>query len=104
MQGARARLRWCGAAVAVLLVLSGCGSGRAAPGPGDPAGTRDVGVQLFQWTWNAIARECTDTIGPAGFAWVLTSPPQEHVTGSAWWTSYQPVSYRVESRLGTRDE
>jgi alpha-amylase len=61
-------------------------------------------VQLFQWTWNAIARECTDSIGPAGFAWVLTSPPQEHVTGPEWWTSYQPVSYRVESRLGTRDE
>lgn len=104
MRAARAGLRWCGAALAVLLLVSGCGPGRAAPGPGDPAGSRDVGVQLFQWTWNAIARECTDSIGPAGFAWVLTSPPQEHVTGPEWWTSYQPVSYRVESRLGTRDE
>ncbi|WP_242448404.1 alpha-amylase family protein [Cellulomonas sp. WB94] len=67
-----------------------------------PAGARDVGVQLFQWTWDAIAAECTDHLGPAGYGWVLTSPPQEHVLGSQWWTAYQPVSYRLESRLGTR--
>ncbi|WP_448061114.1 hypothetical protein [Cellulomonas hominis] len=67
--------------------------GAAAPG---------VGVQLFQWTWASIATGCTDRLGPDGYGWVLTSPPQEHVLGAQWWTSYQPVSYRVESRLGTR--
>ncbi len=65
-------------------------------------GVPGVGVQLFQWTWDAIAAECTDHLGPDGYGWVLTSPPQEHVLGAQWWTSYQPVSYRVESRLGTR--
>ena len=29
---------------------------------------------------------------------------EEHVLGEAWWTAYQPVSYQVESRLGTREE
>ena len=24
--------------------------------------------------------------------------------GEEWWTAYQPVSYRVESRLGTREQ
>jgi len=65
---------------------------------------RDVGVQLFQWTWDAIAQECTTTLGPAGVAWVLTSPPTEHVLGEPWWTAYQPVSYRLDSRLGSREQ
>ncbi|NTW40114.1 MAG: alpha-amylase, partial [Cellulomonadaceae bacterium] len=47
---------------------------------------------------------CTDDLGPAGYGWVLVSPPQEHVLGSEWWTAYQPVSYEVESRLGTREQ
>ena len=42
--------------------------------------------------------------GPRGFAWVLTSPPQEHIDRDEWWASYQPVSYELETRLGTRDE
>lgn len=64
----------------------------------------DVGVQMFQWNWNSIAKQCTDTLGPAGISWVLTSPPQEHIAGQEWWTSYQPVSYQLESRLGTETE
>ena len=45
----------------------------AAPGP------RDTTAVLFSWTWNAIGRECTDNLGPAGYGYVQTSPPQEHV-------------------------
>lgn len=91
-------------------VLSACGLDRAddatTPAPvtiASDAGS-DVGVQLFQWSWDAIAQECTDQLGPAGVAWVLTSPPQEHVLGEQWWTAYQPVSYQIESRLGTREQ
>lgn len=64
----------------------------------------DAGVQLFQRPWTSIAEDCEQVIGPAGFAWVLTSPPQEHIAGTQWWTSYQPVSYRVDSKLGTEAE
>jgi alpha-amylase len=28
------------------------------------------------------------------------SPAQEHVQGPQWWTSYQPVSYKIAGRLG----
>lgn len=96
--------RWRGATsiLAVALVATGlaaCGSQGS-----NQEDRSDVGVQLFQWTWDSIATECIDVLGPAGFDWVLTSPPQEHVLGEEWWTSYQPVSYQVESRLGTRDE
>ncbi|NYD67366.1 fibronectin type III domain-containing protein [Agromyces atrinae] len=67
----------------------------AAPGP------KDTIAVLFSYTWNAIARECTNTLGPAGYGYVQTSPPQEHVLGQQWWTYYQPVSYKLESRMGT---
>lgn len=91
---------------ASVALLAGCSGQPAAgrPAADKPAGTHDVGVELFQWNWDSIARECTDTLCPAGIAWVLTSPPNEHVTGPEWWTSYQPVSYRIESRLGTRGQ
>ncbi|AEI11782.1 alpha-amylase [Cellulomonas gilvus] len=94
-------------ALTAALLLTGCTGGEPADPAAQPAADgsgHDVGVQLFQWTWDAIAAECTDQLGPAGYAWVLTSPPNEHITGEAWWTSYQPVSYRLESRLGTREQ
>lgn len=91
-------------ALAVLAVLT-LGTACSAPADPEPSeGPHEVGVQLFQWTWEAIAAECERTLGPAGYGWVMTSPPQEHVLGEAWWTAYQPVSYRLESRLGTREE
>jgi len=31
------------------------------------------------------------------------SPPNEHIQGGQWWTRYQPVSYKLESRSGNRD-
>ncbi|MFF2622111.1 carbohydrate-binding module family 20 domain-containing protein [Oerskovia jenensis] len=67
-------------------------------------GRGNVVLNMFQWTWDAVAAECTSTIGPAGFGYVQVSPPQEHIQGTAWWTSYQPVSYKIESKLGNRAE
>lgn len=89
-----------GVLLAGALLLGGCTAGGSAPEPAAP----DAGVQLFERPWTSIAEECETTIGPAGFGWVLTSPPQEHIAGDAWWTSYQPVSYQLESKLGTEDE
>ena len=43
-------------------------------------------------------------LGPQQFDFVLLSPAQEHIEGEQWWTSYQPVSYKLESKLGTREE
>ena len=63
-----------------------------------------VGVQMFQVPWTAVAVQCERLIGPAGYDFVLLSPAQEHLVGDEWWVAYQPVSYRIESRLGTRAE
>lgn len=65
---------------------------------------KDVQVIAFQQTWNTIAKECTETYGPEGVAYVEISPPQESIQGTQWWTSYQPVSYKLDSKLGTEAE
>lgn len=56
------------------------------------------------FNWNSVATECEESLGPAGISWALVSPPQEHIDQGQWWVHYQPVSYRIESRLGTREQ
>ncbi len=63
-----------------------------------------VGLQMFGWNWNSIAKECTTVLGPAGIDWIQTMPPQDHITGAAWWTHYQPTSYSLNSYMGTREQ
>ncbi len=64
----------------------------------------DVFVQLFEWRWPDIALECENFLGPHGYAAVQVSPPQEHLNLPEWWARYQPISYKIESRGGTRAE
>lgn len=68
-----------------------------------PPGDRTVTATLFEWKYDAVARACTDSLGPAGYGYVEVSPASEHIQGDQWWTSYQPVSYRIAGRLGDRD-
>ncbi|MGX4692561.1 alpha-amylase [Streptomyces sp. JNUCC 63] len=74
----------------------------ASPAAASPPGTKDVTAVLFEWNFASVAKECTSTLGPAGYGYVQVSPPAEHVQGPQWWTSYQPVSYRIAGRLGDR--
>ncbi|KAF8812947.1 glycoside hydrolase family 13 protein [Phlegmacium glaucopus] len=67
-----------------------------------PSASKTVIIQMFEWNWDSIAAECTNFIGPAGYGFVQVSPPQEHITGTQWWTSYQPVSYILTSKRGNR--
>ena len=47
--------------------------GRAAPNP-----NKAVIVQMFQWSWDSIAAECTNFLGPAGYGYV------QGASRSAW--------------------
>ncbi|KAI0646217.1 glycoside hydrolase [Trametes meyenii] len=67
-----------------------------------PSGSKDVIIQIFEWTWDSIAAECTNFIGPAGYGFVQVSPPQETISGDQWWTDYQPVSYILQGKRGNR--
>jgi len=65
---------------------------------------KDVIIQMFEWNWDSVAQECTKFIGPAGYGYVQVSPAQETITGDQWWTDYQPVSYNIGNKRGTRDQ
>ncbi|HEY0480438.1 MAG TPA: carbohydrate-binding module family 20 domain-containing protein [Kofleriaceae bacterium] len=103
----------CGALAAAA---AGCLTHDTAPpnhGPPDVIALdppRTAFVQLFEWKWTDIARECESYLGPKGFAAVQISPPNEHnwiPSGDGapypWWMRYQPVSYSLDaSRSGNR--
>lgn len=74
---------------------------------------QNVFVHLFEWKWTDIARECHEFLGPRQYSAVQVSPPNEHAVLTAvdngavnypWWQRYQPVSYKLQSRSGTRAE
>jgi len=107
---ARSRRRTALATALVAAVAGGLGAGtqaQAAPAPAPAkakaaAAEKNVTAVMFEWNFDSIAQACTDTLGPAGYGYVQTSPPQERLTGPSWWTAYQPVSYKIASRLGDR--
>ena len=61
-------------------------------------------VHLFEWKWSDVAQECEEFLGPMGFQAVQVSPAMEHIQGDTWWTRYQPVSYKIQSRSGNETE
>jgi alpha-amylase len=109
-----ARLVTCGVLAAAG---AGCAAADSEPAP-DPSQffvqtlNRTAFVQLFEWKWTDVARECESYLGPKGFAAVQISPPNEHAwitsgdgASFPWWMRYQPVSYSLDrSRSGTRAE
>ncbi|RPA85447.1 glycoside hydrolase [Ascobolus immersus RN42] len=76
-------------------------------------GQKGAIVEMFGWPFNDVAKECS-FIGKAGYMGVKLFPVQEAVWGShyyetdnqfrPWYHIYQPVSYRLKSRMGTREE
>jgi alpha-amylase len=99
LPGMGSRAAAIAAAAATVLGLAVAVPGRAAA---TPPGPKDVTATLFEWSFASVARECSTVLGPKGYGYVEVSPPQEHIQGSQWWTSYQPVSYQIAGRLGNR--
>ncbi|MET9498912.1 carbohydrate-binding module family 20 domain-containing protein [Streptomyces sp. NPDC006552] len=89
---------------AALAVLAGAVAAVTVPAPAQaaPPGQKDVTAVLFEWNFASVAKECTTTLGPAGYGYVQVSPPNERIQGAPWWTAYQPVSYKIATRLGDR--
>lgn len=67
---------------------------------------RSVIVNLFEWKFQDVARECVNYLAPNGFGGVQVSPVSENVVakGRPWWERYQPVSYEIETRSGLEKE
>ncbi|MBW8779492.1 MAG: alpha amylase C-terminal domain-containing protein [Burkholderiales bacterium] len=63
----------------------------------------DTSVQMFEWSWNDLASECTQFLGPQGYGGIQISPPGASKTTATWWGVYQPVNYvNLTSRFGTQ--
>ncbi|KAG8949094.1 hypothetical protein FRC04_009040 [Tulasnella sp. 424] len=66
-------------------------------------GSKHVIANLFQWNWDSVAKECA-WLGKNGYGFVQVSPASEHIQGAQWWTDYQVVSYKLQSKRGNADQ
>eukprot|EP01125_Pyxidicula_operculata_P006151 TRINITY_DN2141_c0_g1_i3.p1 TRINITY_DN2141_c0_g1~~TRINITY_DN2141_c0_g1_i3.p1 ORF type:complete len:858 (-),score=126.05 TRINITY_DN2141_c0_g1_i3:47-2620(-) len=74
-------------------------------------GQKGAIVEMFGWPHADIEAECA-SLGAAGWLGVKVFPAQEQVMSTQpfngdlnpWYFMYQPVSYRLEGRMGTRDD
>lgn len=96
------RSRVLGGALAGVLAAVGLATFAPWPSQAAPPGEKTVTATLFEWKYADVAKACGDQLGPAGYGYVEVSPASEHIQGDQWWTSYQPVSYKIAGRLGDR--
>jgi alpha-amylase len=77
------------------------------------AAARDVTANLWEWNWPSVARECTDVLGPQGYAGVQVAPPQDSLKRTdpgtegilhPWWEVYQAIDYQLTSRMGDESQ
>jgi len=74
-------------------------------------GQKGAIVEMFGWPHSQIEQECK-SLATMGYLGVKIFPAQEQVLSSQpfnsfinpWYFMYQPVSYRLQGRMGTRDE
>src|SRR6266404_2643413 len=55
---------------ATLAVIDGDQNAQAVLGKWPSAISRSVIAQMFEWTWDSVAEECTSFLGPAGYGFV----------------------------------
>lgn len=72
-------------------------------------GQKGAIVEMFGWPYEDIAKEC-EMLGKAGYLGVKVYPPQESILDyehpengelNPWYWLYQPVSYKLYSRMGS---
>ena len=81
-------------------------------GPEYENGQKGAVVEMFGWPYDDIAEECS-FLGTAGYLAVKVFPPQEAILTfdtadegevNPWWFVYQPVSYKLTSRMGNKKQ
>jgi len=66
---------------------------------------------MFGWPHKDVEKEC-EFLSKSGYMGVKVFPPQEQIMSTEpfqnvmnpWYFMYQPVSYKLDGRMGTRDE
>lgn len=75
------------------------------------AGQKGAIVELFMWPHTEVEKEC-EMLAKLGYMGVKLFPAQEQVMSfetfsndlNPWYFAYQPVSYRLQGRMGSRDD
>ncbi|KRT80829.1 hypothetical protein AMK59_6018, partial [Oryctes borbonicus] len=88
---------------ATVLLFAACALTQKDPNMLDG---RSTIVHLFEWKFLDIADECQRFLQHAGYGGVQVSPVSENVviTNRPWWERYQPISYKIITRSGNKDE
>lgn len=68
-----------------------------------PNNSKKAIASLFGWNWDSISNECS-WLGSAGYGYVQVGTAMEHIAGDQWWTDYQAVSYKIQSKRGSRTQ
>jgi alpha-amylase len=93
------------ALAAASAIVGACGEDSATAATAATLNARATSVQMFEWSWNDIATECTQWLGPQGYGGVQISPPEASLMIDTWYGVYQPVNYtQLTSRFGTAAE
>lgn len=74
-------------------------------------GQKGAIVEMFMWPHADVEKECA-MLASMGYMGVKLFPTQEQIMSyetynndlNPWYFAYQPVSYRLQGRMGTRDE
>jgi alpha-amylase len=74
-------------------------------------GQKGAIVELFMWPHTDVAKECS-MLSKMGYMGVKLFPAQEQIMSfetfsndlNPWYFAYQPVSYRLQGRMGSRDD
>lgn len=74
-------------------------------------GQKGAIVEMFMWPHSEVEQECA-MLAKMGYMGVKLFPVQEQVMSletfnndlNPWYFAYQPVSYRLQGRMGSRDE
>ena len=75
------------------------------------SGQKGAIVEMFMWPHSAVAQECA-VLAKMGYMGAKLFPVQEQVMSydtfsqdvNPWYFAYQPVSYRLQGRMGSRDD
>ncbi len=85
---------------AAIAALGVCGSASAFT-----SHEEQIIVHPFQWTYDMIADECEQVLGPKGFDGVQISQPAEHIDRKeVWWSVYQPVNFKNFTTMTGNEE
>lgn len=64
---------------------------------------REIIIHCFQWSLKDITKNLSE-IKDCGYTAIQVSPVNEVKAGKEWWTYYQPLSFKIGNKSGTKED